>query len=89
MTTQQATVIRNATSTYRNSSKYPIRFDRLHPGSYFRIVGEPSRNLPRVRDGRIYRKDREGFFAVNVSNNEGCCLYPEDLVMPVVREKAN
>ena len=89
MTTQTASVVRTATTTYRNSSKYPIRFDRLHPGSYFRIVGEPSRGQPRVRDGRIYRKDRDGFFAVNASNNEGCCLYPEDLVMPVVREKTN
>jgi hypothetical protein len=89
MTTQTASIVRTAPTTFRNSSKYPIRFDRLHPGSYFRIVGEPSRNMPRVRDGRIYRKDRYGFFATNVSNNEGCCLYPEDLVMPVIREKAS
>lgn len=76
-----------ATTTFRNSSSHPIRYDRLHPGSYFRIVAEPSRGLHRVRDGRVYQKDRNGFFSENVSNRTGCILMPEDIVMPVVKER--
>jgi hypothetical protein len=79
--------VHTASVTFRNSSSHPIRYDRLHPGSYFRIVGEPSRNLKRVRDARIYQKDRNGFFAENISNRNGCVLFPEDLVMPVIKER--
>lgn len=73
--------------TYRNSAKYGIRFDALHPGSTFRIVREPSRGLYNVQDKNVYRKDRNGFFAENVDTGAGCCLMPEDLVMPVVKEQ--
>jgi hypothetical protein len=76
-----------STVTFRNSSSHPIRFDRLHPGSYFRIVAEPSRNMKRVRDARIYQKDRNGFFSENISNRAGCVLHPEDLVMPIIKER--
>ena len=78
-----------ANATFRNSSAHPIRFDRLHPNSFFKIIAEPSRGLRRVHDARIYRKDRDGFFSVNVANNQGCVLHPEDLVMPLVRENVN
>lgn len=75
-----------ATVSFRNSSSHPIRYDRLHPGSFFRIVAEPSRGLRRVRDGNIYQKNRNGFFSEKVGSKTGCVLMPEDLVMPVVKE---
>lgn len=77
-----------AQTIYRNSSAHPIRFDRLHPGSHFRIVAEPSRNIRRSRDMSIYKKARDGFYATNASNNNGIVLMPEDLVMPVVKERS-
>lgn len=70
--------------TFRNSSAHPIRFDRLHPGSFFHIVAEPSRNIRRSRDQRVYRKSRNGFFSVEIEKKTGLVLYPEDLVMPLV-----
>lgn len=73
-------------NTYRNSAKYPIRFDALHPGSTFRIVRELSRGIYHSNDQRVYRKDRIGFFAENIETKAGCCLLPEDLVMPVIAE---
>jgi hypothetical protein len=76
-----------APANYRQSSQHPIRFDRLHPGSHFRIVAEPQRGIRRSRDNAIYKKARDGFYATNVSNNSPACLLPEDLVMPVVRER--
>lgn len=73
-----------------NSAKYPIRFDKLHPGSLFRIEAEPSRGIRHSKDGRIYRKAREheGFFATVEGNpDHGCCLMPFDLVQPVKKER--
>lgn len=73
------------TTKYINSAKYPIRFDRLHPGSFFTIVAEPSRGKHRVNDDRIYRKARshEGFYATLEVTGEPAILYPEDMVQPV------
>lgn len=72
-------------NTYRNSAKYPIRFDVLHPGSLFRIVREPSRGIYHSKDETVYKKARDGFYAENNETKAGCCLMPEDLVMPVVK----
>lgn len=72
--------------TFRNSSRHPIKFETLHPGSFFSIVSEPSRNLHKLRDARIYRKARDGFYATEIGSNSPAVLYPEDLVMPKVRE---
>lgn len=72
---------------FRNSSAHPIRFDRLHDGSYFRIVAEPSRNIRRSRDNRVYRKARDGFYStLHDDKSVGIVLMGEDLVMPLVRE---
>lgn len=75
---------RIADGIYRNSSKYSLRFDALHPGSMFRIEQERSRGMYKSDDARIYIKDREGFFAEEVGTGIGCCLMPNDMVMPVV-----
>lgn len=74
--------------TFRNSSAHPIRFDRLHPGSLFRIHAEPDRGIRRSNDISIYQKARDGFYAENLMSKQGAVLLPNDLVMPVVREKA-
>lgn len=75
-----------ADAIYRNSSKYSLRFDALHPGSMFRIDQERSRGMYKSDDARIYVKSREGFFAEEVSTGVGCCLMPNDMVMPVIRQ---
>lgn len=79
--------IMNATTTYRNSSRHPIRFDTLHPGSYFRIIREPDRGIYHSRDMSIYQKARDGFYSLNTSNGAGCVLLPNDLVQPLVKQK--
>lgn len=76
-----------APNTYRNSSKFPISFERLHPGSPFRIWSEPERGIRKSHDQAIYVKGRDGFYAERLSDKAGCCLLPNDMVMPVVREK--
>jgi hypothetical protein len=70
---------------YTKSSKYPIRFDRLHPGSLFSIVSEPSRHIRKSTDNRIYRKaqDHEGFYAVSEIDGSAAVLFPYDQVQPL------
>lgn len=70
---------------YSNSSKYPIRFDRLNPGSLYTIHAERSRDMKWSKDRRVYRKAQvhEGFYSTNTANGEAVILYPEDLVQPV------
>lgn len=76
---------------YAQTSKFPIKFERLRPGSLFRIHSEPSRHMKYSRDNTIYRRayDHEGFFAYDTNDKaKACCLMPEDMVHPlkVVRE---
>lgn len=73
-------------STAKNG---PIRYDKLHPGSYFRIVAEPSRKIKHSTDQRIYRKSLTGFFSVVAGTEQGAVLMPGDLVDPgkLVRTK--
>lgn len=74
--------------TFRDSSKHPIRFDRLHPNSTFKIVDERSRpGTRRNSDDRLYRKAPDGFFSTRLSDGAACVLMPEDLVMPMVPAK--
>lgn len=87
MNTKSTNIVAIAAPSYRNSAKRPIRFDHLHGGSTFKIVSEPSRGIKEANDNRIYRKDRDGFFAVDTATGAGAVLFPYDLVMPVVRDK--
>lgn len=70
---------------YQNNSTYPIRFDKLRPGSLFKISAERSRGHTFSKDQRVYRRAllEEGFYAVNIANDQPACLMPEDLVQPV------
>lgn len=76
--------------TYINSSKYPIRFERLHPGSLFRIVSEPSRGIRHSADTSVYRRaqNHEGFYAVNQTTKAPAVLMPQDLVQPVREDRS-
>lgn len=76
--------VKTADIVVRPSSKYAIRFDALHPGSLFQIVHERSRGMYKSNDFRVYRKARDGFYAEEASTGNGCCLMPQDMVMPVV-----
>ena len=75
----------NNKNVFRNNSKFPIQFEKLHGGSYFRIIGEPSRGKYRVKDTTLYQKAVDGFFAFRADDeSKGVCLMPHDLVMPVI-----
>ncbi len=71
-------------TNYVPTTQFPIRFDKLRPGSLFRIHAEASRGMKYSRDNTIYRKAREheGFFAYDSFNkNKAACLMPEDTVI--------
>ena len=67
---------------------FPIRFERLFPGTKFRIAAEPSRNIRHSRDTNVYlkAKEHEGFYATSVASPaKAIVLMPEDLVYPLAR----
>lgn len=81
---------KNTAVRYVNSAKFAIRFDKLHPGSLFKIASEPSRKIAKSRDERVYRKaqEHEGFYAtVEGDKSVAAVLYPFDMVQPVRKEK--
>lgn len=75
-----------------NSSKFALRFDRVHPGSLFTIVAEPNRGIRRSSDTTVYRKaqEHEGFYATaHDDKSKVACLMPNDMVQPVRVDKDN
>ena len=75
----------NSAAAFKDG-KGPVRFDKLYPGSTFRIFAEPSRRIYKSNDKRVYRKDLVGFFSTNIEDAEqSIVLMPFDLVMPVIR----
>lgn len=75
-------------NTYVDNSRGPIPFDKLRPGSLFRIVAEPSRGIYRSKDRGVYRKNPAYYYSTNVNNpKHDVVLYPQDLVMPVREER--
>ncbi len=82
-TTENKDMTKNSVPTYIPTSKHPIRFDRLRPGSYYQIVAEPSRGIRRSKDSRVYWKSTGGFFSVHPVTGAGVVLYPQDLVLPM------
>ena len=80
---------RKKPQAFRDNSRGPIRFENLWPGSYFRIVAEPSRGVYRSKDGRVYQRDLRFFYSTEVTNAEhSIVLMPQDLVMPMIEDKA-
>lgn len=64
------------------TSKGPIRFDALFPGSFFRISSEYSRGIKHSTDNRLYRKAFDGFYAyLATDKNHGVVLMPGDTVI--------
>lgn len=71
-----------------DNSRGPIRFGDLWPGSTFRIVAEPSRGIYRSKDKAVYKKDERFFYSTEVGNpDHNIVLMPQDLVMPMIRDK--
>lgn len=72
---------------FENTTKFPLTFERLRPGSLFAIFQERSRGMRQNKtDKTIYRKahEHEGYFAYAADDvNKVACLMPEDLVSPV------
>lgn len=76
------------TVNYVDNSRGPIPFDKLRPGSLFRIVAEPSRGIYRSKDRNVYRRDPAYYYSTNVTNaDHSIVLYPQDLVMPVREDR--
>lgn len=67
------------------ATRGPIRFENVFPGSFFKIVAEPSRGIRTSSDDRLYRKarDHEGFFATVTETGEAAVLMPYDIVQPL------
>lgn len=68
---------------------FPIRFSRLESGSDFQIFAEPTRNVRKSNDKRIYVKNCDAYSTVKgtagTENEVVAILYPEDLVIPLSR----
>lgn len=69
---------------YISTAKHgPIRYDTLRPGSFFRIVAEPSRKIKKSQDQRMYKKALDGFYSTLADDEtHGVVLMPGDLVEP-------
>lgn len=74
----------NSTTKYRNNTRFPLTFERLVPGSEFRLISG-RRGGELLFDNVIYRKSTRGYYAERIDNGDGAVLYPEDMVMPVVK----
>lgn len=71
---------------YRPSGKYPIQWQKLHPGSTFTIFSELSRGIRHSNDKRVYRKALNGNYAEDIITGKGCILMDKDMVQPVVKD---
>ena len=71
---------------YRPSGKYPIQWQKLHPGSTFTIHSELSRGIRHSNDKRVYRKAINGNYAEDIITGKGCILMDKDMVQPVVKD---
>ena len=75
-------------NNYVDNSRGPIPFDKLRPGSVFRIVAEPSRGIYRSKDRSVYRRDKAYYYSTSVTDpNKSIVLYPQDLVMPMREDR--
>lgn len=76
------------TETFVRTSKAPIPFDALHPGSLFVIHAERSRGHKFSRDNSVYQKARDGYYSTSRSGGKDIVLYPEDLVWPMAAKRS-
>jgi hypothetical protein len=63
----------------------PIRFARLEEGSRFKIFAEPSREIRKSTDQRVYIKMAESYSVNAADEDHAIILMPEDLVQPLTR----
>lgn len=69
---------------YTKSAR-PTRFENLWAGSFFTILAEPSRNIRKSKDIRVFQKALDGFYAEHPQTGVACCLMPHDIVQPMKR----
>lgn len=74
----------NSAGVFRHNSRGPISFEKLLPGSLFRIVQR--RNGGLQFSAKLYIKSDRGYYATPVDSQEGVVLYPEELVMPIANK---
>lgn len=75
----------NSANTFAHNARFPMPYERLVPGSLFRIV-TTTRGKPAYSND-IYEKSKYGYYSLRVGTNDGAVLYPEELVMPVNQAK--
>lgn len=73
----------NSVKCYVPTSKGPIRYQNLRPGSFFTIVAEPSRGIRQSTDTRVYQRAYDGFYSFHTASPTPCVLMPNDLVQPL------
>lgn len=72
-------------NTQTKKLERPIRFNKLFPGSKYRIFAEPSRGIQKSNDQTVYVKVCEAW-SEDVDNPDHCIiLMGEDLVVPLSR----
>lgn len=77
----------NSKSTTSNTKRVPlpIRFAKLRVGSEYLIFAEPSREIRKSNDKRVYVKMAESWSVEKGNEDHAAILYPEDLVVPLTR----
>lgn len=63
----------------------PIRFHRVEVGSEYTIFAEPSRNIRKSNDKRVYVKQAESYSTAKDDVEVAIILMPDDLVTPLTR----
>ena len=86
MNAQTNNVVAMPHANYRPSGKYPIQWQKLHPGSTFTIHSELSRGIRHSTDKRVYRKAINGNYAEDIITGKGCILMDRDMAQPVVKD---
>lgn len=76
-----------AAPRYEFSTKGPIRYENLRPGSFFSIFAEPSRRIRKSNDVRVYQRAYDGFYSTHPATGAGVVLFPQDLVRPMKKAK--
>lgn len=60
----------------------PLLFRRLHNGTKFRIIAEPTRGIRESRDQTVYTKVCDAY-STSLDGKKDIILYPNDVVQRV------
>ena len=74
-------------TTYAKTSRSPIPYGALFPGSLFVIYAEKSRGQNYSKDNTVYQRSNNGFYSETTDGTDrAIVLYPEDLVWPLKKK---